>query len=283
MEADGTGWRLVTMSVRLQTEAAVKQLGVLTIPYAANSENVEIVYARVRRPDGTVAETPVSGALEQSDPVTQAAPFYSDLKQKQLPIRSLSVGDTLEWQAKVVRTKAEAPGEVWGQDTFSDDSVVLSASIELRVPKDVAVNVWSPTLKPAETVANGYKVFRWENSQLKPTVGKEAEAQKEAKSKLLWTPEQELEATQGKLPTIAWTTFKSWGEVGAWYRGVMKDRSTPDADIKSKVAELTAGKTSEEEKVRAVYGYVAEQIRYIGVAFGVGRYQPHRAEDVMQN
>jgi len=61
----------------------------------------------------------------------------------------------------------------------------------------------------------------------------------------------------------------------------------PDAEVKAKVQELTAGKTSgnmtEEEKVRAVYGYVATQVRYIGVAFGVGRYQPHHADEVMEN
>ncbi|WP_353069833.1 DUF3857 and transglutaminase domain-containing protein [Tunturibacter empetritectus] len=283
VEADGTGWRLLTTSAQVLTEGAVKQFGVLCIAFASSSESVEIVYARVKRPDGTVVETPVSGAMEQPDPVTQAAPFYSDLKQKQLPIRSLSVGDTLEWQAKIVRTKAEAPGHFWGQETFFEDAVILSQSVELRVPKDAFVNVWSPTLKPTETTAGGYRVLRWENSQLKPTVGKEADAEKEAKSKGVWTPEQELEATQGKLPMIEWTNFKSWEDVGGWYRGLEKDRTVPDEEIKAKVAELTAGKTTEEEKVRAVYGYVATQIRYIGVAFGVGRYQPHRAEDVMQN
>jgi len=282
-ETDGTGWRLVTTSVQMLTEGAVKQFGVLGIGYASSSETVEIVYARVKRPDGTVVETPVSGAVEQPDPVTQAAPFYSDLKQKQLPIRSLSVGDTLEWQAKVVRSKAEAPGHFWGQETFFDNAVILSQSVELRVPKDAFVNVWSPTLKPTQTAAGGYRVFRWENSQLKPTVGKDADAEKEAKNNLVWTPEQELEETQGKLPTIAWTNFKSWEDVGGWYRGLEKDRIEPDEEIKAKVAELTAGKITEEEKVRAVYAYVATQIRYIGVAFGVGRYQPHRAEDVMQN
>ncbi|WP_158944532.1 DUF3857 domain-containing protein [Granulicella sp. S190] len=282
-ETDGTGWRLVTTSVQMLTEGAVKQFGVLGIGYASSSETVEIVYARVKRPDGTVVETPVSGAIEQPDPVTQAAPFYSDLKQKQLPIRSLSVGDTLEWQAKVVRSKAEAPGHFWGQETFFDNAVILSQSVELRVPKDAFVNVWSPTLKPTQTAAGGYRVFRWENSQLKPTVGKDADAEKEAKNNLVWTPEQELEETQGKLPTIAWTNFKSWEDVGGWYRGLEKDRIEPDEEIKAKVAELTAGKITEEEKVRAVYAYVATQIRYIGVAFGVGRYQPHRAEDVMQN
>jgi Domain of Unknown Function with PDB structure (DUF3857) len=114
-EADGTGWRLLTTSVQVLTEGAVKQFGVIGIPFASSSESVEIVYARVRRPDGKVVETPVNDAMEQPDAVTQVAPFYSDLKQKQLPVRSLSVGDTLEWQAKVVRTKAEAPGHFWGQ------------------------------------------------------------------------------------------------------------------------------------------------------------------------
>ena len=46
---------------------------------------------------------------------------------------------------------------------------------------------------------------------------------------------------------------------------------------------MTAGKTTEEEKVRAVYGYVSTQIRYIGVAFGIGRYQPHHAGAVLEN
>jgi tetratricopeptide (TPR) repeat protein len=53
--------------------------------------------------------------------------------------------------------------------------------------------------------------------------------------------------------------------------------------VKAKVAQLTAGKTTEQEKVQAVYRYVATEIHYIGVAFGVGRYQPHSAGDVLAN
>jgi hypothetical protein len=75
VEADGTGWRLLTTSAQVLTEGAVKQFGVLSIAFASSSESVEIIYARVKRPDGTVVETPVSGAMEQPDPVTQAAPF----------------------------------------------------------------------------------------------------------------------------------------------------------------------------------------------------------------
>src|ERR1035441_8643051 len=83
-------------------------------------------------------------------------------------------------------------------------------------------------------------VWRWTASQLKPMAGKEAEAEAEAKKKTVWTAEQELDADQGKLPAIAWTTFKSWQEVGAWYAGLEADRVTPGPEVKAKVAVLAA-------------------------------------------
>ena len=92
---------MTTAVLRIQSEASVKQLGVLSVPYSAGTQHLEIVYARIRRPDGTVVETPPSQVIDMPAPVTQEAPFYSDLKQMQLPVRNLRVGDTLEWQAKV--------------------------------------------------------------------------------------------------------------------------------------------------------------------------------------
>ncbi|HWZ01704.1 MAG TPA: DUF3857 domain-containing protein [Edaphobacter sp.] len=283
MLADGTGSRTTTAVVRIQSDAAAKQYGVVYVGYSSAFEHVEIAYVRVRHSDGTVTETPATEAIDMPSPVTREAPFYSDLKQMQVPVRNLRVGDRLEWEAKVVRTKAETPGQFWGQHNFIDNGVVLSEEMELRVPKDTYVNVWSPKNKPAETMEGGEQVFRWTSSQKKPTVGKEADAEKELKKKQVWTAEQELDAKEGKLPSVAWTTFKRWEDVGTWYQGLETDRVVPDAAVKAKVAELTSGKATEEEKVRAVYGYVATQIRYIGVAFGVGRYQPHRASQVLEN
>jgi tetratricopeptide (TPR) repeat protein len=281
--ADGTGALERTVSARVQSDAAVKALGVVSVAYAANSQKVEFEYARVRHLDGTVAETPATDALDMPAPVTREAPFYSDLKEKQLPIRSLRVGDRLEWRAKVTTTKSEAPGQFWGQESFVDESVALAEVVELRVPAGVAVTVWSPTIKAVETDAGGMHVWRWTASQLKPMAGKEADAASEAKKKTVWTAEQELDADQGKLPAIAWTTFKSWQEVGAWYAGLEADRVTPGPEVKAKVAELTAGKTTNEDKARALYAYVSTQVRYIGVAFGIGRYQPHTAAEILSN
>jgi hypothetical protein len=50
MAADGTGSKQTTVVAKVQSESAVRQLGVVNIPFAGNSERVEIGYVRVRRP-----------------------------------------------------------------------------------------------------------------------------------------------------------------------------------------------------------------------------------------
>jgi tetratricopeptide (TPR) repeat protein len=284
MAADGTGVRQYTVAVRVQSEATVHQVGVLSLPFASSVEHIELQYVRVRHSDGSVTETPKSEAIEMPSAVTTAAPFYSDLKELHIPVRNLRVGDRLEWQARFVRTKADAPNQFWGEETFLEDAVILSESVELHVPKDMYVNVWSPAYKPTESTTATEHIYRWESSQKNPTVGTDAEAAKERDKKQIWTADQELDEKEGKLPSIEWSTFKSWNQVGEWYRALESDRILPlDPEIKSKVAELTQEKTTQQEKVLAVYEYVSTKIRYIGVAFGIGRFQPHRAIEVLQN
>ncbi|MFC5864384.1 DUF3857 domain-containing protein [Acidicapsa dinghuensis] len=281
--ADGTGWKMQTAVVRIQSEATVRQLGVLNFSFASASERLEMVYLRVRSANGTVTETPASSAMEMPSPVTQAAPFYSDLKQLQVPVRNLQVGDRLEYQIKWVRFKAEADKEFWGTENFDKDAVVLEESLELHVPKDTYAKVWCPKNKAEESTTASEHVWRWTSTQLKPTVGKEAEAAKEAEKHHVLTDEEEKDAEEGKYPDVAWTSFHSWDEVGEWYRKLEQDRIVPDAAVKAKANELIAGKTTEEDKVKAVYGYVSSKIRYIGVDFGIGRYQPHAASEVLDN
>ena len=56
-------------------------------------------------------DTPASDAIEMPAAVTREAPLYSDLKEKHLPVRSLSAGDTLEYEVQISVDMAEAPGQ----------------------------------------------------------------------------------------------------------------------------------------------------------------------------
>jgi hypothetical protein len=54
-----------------------------------------------------------------------------------------------------------------------------------------------------------------------------------------------------------------------------------DPAIQKKAAELTAGATTSSEKARRIYDYVAKDFRYVSLSFGVGRFQPHAASEVL--
>jgi tetratricopeptide (TPR) repeat protein len=185
---------------------------------------------------------------------------------------------------RLVTTHAEAPGRFWGIASFTGkERVALAESFTLRLPSSMPSTVWSPKQAPKVTEEGRERVYRWTSSQLEPTVGPDAEARNEAEKKLVLSADEVTDRTEGELPLIAWSNFPDWSSVGAWYRELAKDRITPDAVIKAKASELTVGKTSDEEKIRAIYGYVSTEIRYIGVALGQGRYQPHLASEVLGN
>ena len=52
----GKGQREVSLRIRVQSESAVREFGLLAYPYMASFESLDVVYVRVRKPDGSVVE-----------------------------------------------------------------------------------------------------------------------------------------------------------------------------------------------------------------------------------
>ena len=262
---DGTGSRTETTAVRVQSGAALQSFAVLNLPYASGTQELSVGYARVRKPDGTVIEKPATDMQDQPAPTTQLAPMYSDLRVKQLPLRSLAVGDLLEVQTKIIQKQADIPGEFWGTESFGAGLVYLDRRIELRVPKSKMVTLYSPKYPPKTTKDGDDRVYRWEGTQLRRSDVKEEDA------------------PQAKIAPIAWTTFSSWGAVGALYQELIAGRDAVTPALQAKADEVTAGAKTDKEKVQAPYEYVSLHNHYIAVNFGVGRFQPHMAAEVLTN
>jgi len=220
-----------------------------------------------------MVETAPDGAQEVPLPVTQQAPMYSDLRMKQLPVKSLNVGDTLEYQVTVKSTNLDSPGAFWRAASFTDSMPVKEETVELRVPREAEVLVKSKKVQPVVSDEGGERVYRWKHESAseypkKPETDKTAAVE---------TVQQMYD------PEVAISSFHTWAEVGGWYRGLMKGRAVPDAAIQAKADELTRGLTTDDAKVDALYNYVATQYRYIAVSFGIGRLQPHAAAEVFRN
>ncbi len=267
-EADGTSVRESTKRVRIQSDAGVQVFGILSVGYQKAFEEAEIVYVRVYKPDGAIVTTPLDDIQDIEAEITREAPFYSDLREKHIAVKGLGVGDVLEWQTRQRTIKPIAPGHFWCDYEFLKQIIVLDEQFQLSVPRDAYVNVKSPELKPKIHDEGNRRIYEWKRAQL--------DHQEDEKEKFQ-TP------FRGPQPDIQVSSFHSWDEVGRWYDSLQRDRIAPSPEVRAKAIELTRNATTEEEKTRILYTYVATQFRYIGVAFGIGRYQPHTAADVLSN
>ncbi len=283
MHADGTGERVMHVWLRVQSEGAARQFGVLSFSYAAAQETAHITLVRVHKADGTAVDTPATDAIDMAAAVTREAPLYSDLKEKHVPVRSLAAGDTLEYEVHVTIDKPEAPGQFWGIQHFTPPGsvIVLAEGFTLEVPKDKYVQVWSPNHKTATSEHDGLLTYRWEGSQLIPAPKTNTQPDDSADSTPPKDPDEDADGR--KLPSVAWTTFHSWAEVGDWYRGLSLDRAQPNDALQARASEITKDAKTPEEQARAIYNYVSTRTRYVGIDFGIGRYQPHTAAEVLAN
>jgi transglutaminase-like putative cysteine protease/tetratricopeptide (TPR) repeat protein len=283
MHADGTGERVMHVWLRLQSEGAARQFGVLSFSYAAANETPHITLARVHKPGGEIIDTPVEDAIDMPAAVTREAPLYSDLKEKHLPVRSLATGDTLEYEVHVTVDKPEAPGQFWGAQHFTAPGtfIVLAESFTLELPKGKYVQVWSPNHTPTITDHDGLRTYRWDQSQLIPAPKTNNQANDGTDSNTPRDPDEDPDGR--KIPAVAWTTFHTWAEVGDWYRGLSLERAQPNDALRARAAEITKDSKTPEDQARAIYTFVSTHTRYVGINFGIGRYQPHSAAEVLAN
>lgn len=264
-EEDGTGTRETTARIRIQSEAGVKDMAVLTFTYTASNQQVDIAYVRVIKPDGSMVVTPDYNVQDMPADVSREAPMYSDIHEKHVAVRGLGVGDTLEYDITLNTLKPEVPGQFWMEYSFQKDLIALDEQLDLDVPADKPVTVVSATVQPTATTAGARKLYHWASSNLtRPD------------------PEKPTSTKHWK-PSVQVTTFASWEQVGAWYAALQKDRIVVTPAIQAKADALTKGLTSDDDKIRAIFAAVALHIHYVGLSFGIGRYQPHAADDVLAN
>jgi tetratricopeptide (TPR) repeat protein len=273
-QSDGTHTSEFRAQVRVQTDAGVRQYGVLRFPYSeASIGRVEVQGVRVTKPNGSVVTTPLDSIQDMTSEVSRDAPMYSDLREKHVPVKGLEPGDTLEYSARWQLEKPLAAGQFWYSYQFIKSAIVLDEQLVINVPHEREVKLKSQTIQPTTHEENGRRVYVWKNSNLESL---SVEEQKRVQS---------YDAIRGLLPPpdVLISSFRSWEEVGRWYGRLQQEKIQPSPEVKAKAEELTKGLLNEDAKLAAIYNYVSLRYRYVSISFGIGRYQPHAAAEIIGN
>jgi tetratricopeptide (TPR) repeat protein len=279
-ERDGTGQRDLTMRIKIQSDAGVERFGQLIFPYTSANEKLEMDYVRVRKADGSVVSASASDIQDLSAPLAREAPIYTDLRQKHITVPGLRPGDQLEYRLVWNIHSALAQNHFWVEHDFvTRGPIVINDELTVDIPASSKVKLKTePGYEPAIKEENSRRIYSWKKAKLK------RDSDEDEKEKEKDEAEEVEEKDPDEIrPHVQLTTFQSWDEVGQWYAGLQRDRVVPDEKIKIKAEEIIKGRTTEKEKITALYEYVAKNFRYVSLSLGQGRYQPHAAAEVMSN
>ena len=265
-ESDGRATQQFTTRIRVQSEAGVLRLGLLSFGYNTAFERINIAYLRVIKPDGTTIAAAADSIQDLPSEIQRFAPEYTDFRQKNVNVPSLRPGDLLEYSVTTETLTPMVPGQFSAAYSFERSSIVLDEEIELNLPADRKVKLkFSPETQPQLRDDPGRKIYLWHHSN----------------TTLL--DDTQDEAEEAKPADIQVSTFQEWSEVARWYGELQRPQVTISDAIKSKAADLTAGMKTEDERIAAIYNYVATNIRYVSISLGIGRFQPHDATSVLRN
>ena len=166
----------------------------------------------------------------------------------------------------------------WEPQSFPRMSV-QNSSYSFIAPSNYKVRYKAVNFKgvPTVTTEKGKKVMTWSADTLMATSLQYAAPKwKELAPKVYIGPSDfEIEGYKGNMT--------NWQEFGRFVYNLKKDRDALPPAMLQKIAALTAGISSDKEKVHLLYQYLQQNTRYISVQLGIGGWQPFDAHYVSQN
>ena len=242
------------------TDAAAAAARQYAFGYEADSQAVQLRGARVYRGDGRVDEAIESGEGPADDPsiatYTSARTFYIQFPR-------LEPGDVVELRYRVddVTPKNDF-GNYFGEITYLQGTdPVQNAEYVLITPKTrtfyIDQNV--PQLVQTSEIVGNQKLYHFFAAQV-PAVA----------------PEPAMPPLQEVMGFVHVSTYKDWKDLGHWYWGLVKDQFDLDDETRKLAKKIAEGKTTDVDKVKAVYEWVTKNTRYVALEFGIYGYKPRR-------
>jgi tetratricopeptide (TPR) repeat protein len=243
------------------------------IGYDSTYERVELVYARTIKPDGTVVDVGSRHIRDVSKYLN--FPLYSNARVYIISFPEVTEGSCLEYKLKVYRSQLINKKDFILSYPVQAAEPVIAANLSIILPRQRPLNIktineryndFGADLKPAIKENNGFLTYNWQFRNI-PQITPEP----------LMPPEAQIN------PSLFISTFSSWQDIYNWWWQLAKDKIKADSAIKDEVSLLIKNQNSEEDKIRAIYNFCAQKIRYVAVEYGQAGYEPHYASDIFKN
>ncbi len=271
VNADGTSvteWYEVTT---LLTETGIDWYGEETATYSTSRQDLEIIDAYTEHPDGQRFELQ-DKAIRLVEADSAGDSTYSDRKSYVLIFPNLKPGVKTHYRTRLVEHTPLHSGHYF--DTFLFPMGVFYGEVTIELSHDPAIDLQIEVTdrKPAITVEklpngpDGTIQYRFKYANHEPI-----------------EVESESVASLDIAPYLRISSLGSMLEEAKLYQAAVSEKEKPSPEIRSLANEITQGLSDPKEQARAIYNWVATEIRYVGIYLGNGGIIPNDADEILRH
>jgi len=259
--------------VKILNERGKEGFSETHLGYDSTYEKVELEYARTIKPDGIVVEVGSRHIRDVSKYLN--FPLYSNARVYIISFPEITEGASIEYKVKIYRNQLINKKDFVISYPVQASEPIIAANFSISLPKERPLNIkilndkhnnFGANLKPEIKEKDGFSIYSWQFRDIPQIM-----------------PEPNMPPDVQINPTMLVSTFSSWQDIYGWWWSLAKDKMQADAPIKDKIRELTQNLKDDEAKIKAIYNFCAQKIRYVAVEYGQAGYQPHKAEDIFKN
>ncbi len=204
--------------------------------------------------------------------------FYSDAHVCYFGLPLQKIGSTSE----VTFKKTTLDPRYFTSVYFNDNQPILDQEVKIVVPSWMQLEIKEYNFKQykiQKTVApDGDQTVYTYTMQNIPVI----KAELSAPGPSYYAPHILVMCKSAEPKDEKYVYFKTVKEQYEWYRKLVLQIGNDEKIIKEKTEEITKGITSDEEKVKTVFQWVQDNVRYIAFENGIAGFKPEKAQEVLR-
>ena len=271
VNADASSVMVMEITRKVETAQGISKLGEQKVSYNSTLENLEVLEAYTVLPDGTRVDVEPDKIRTQDSADGDSGSIYSDAKDKVIIFPKVAVGSLIHYKVRSEQHTPTFTGHFEWSEYFNPHR--RYALFEAHLSHDAAIDM-GVSVKGMQ----GGRVSALPSDKPNTVRYKYSFSQDTAHPGEEWRVDLSDFA-----PHFSASTFKSYADVGRAYQERAKPKTVATPEIIALAQDLTKGATTEREKVKRLYHWVAQNIRYVGIYLGAGGVVPHDAASILSN
>lgn len=268
VEADGRSTRRRRQVFWMRTDAAAKSRAEQSFTFSPRHQTFTLNWVRVLKRSGEVISDKPAQEQESNVPAGMQNPVYQDQNVRRISVGGITAGTILDisWTVEERRPLRERD---FFETRFVNSPVdVVRFRYVLDAPESLQPHLHETNvnIKRTESVANGRRTTVWAANNLPHVVG-----------------EPFFADSNDVIQSIVVSAPGTWNDVAQWYHYWSWSQYSLTGEEAQRVDSIVhaSGAQSQVDTIRALHRWIAQDVRYVSIALGIGGYQPRLPAETM--